>query len=146
MVDWKKVAIEDLRKYPYLKKSLLHIPQRIDVLEEYTKTVKGGMSGSEPVSGGTSTSEDRLINNICERERLEHNYKAVAGLVEMIEEGLDILSRTERLVLERFYINRTQGHVERLCDELGYEQRQIYNIKDNALYKFTTAMYGLIDL
>jgi len=146
MVDWKKVAVEDLRRYQHLKKSLSHIPQRIETLEEYNLAVKGGMSGSEPVSGGTSTSEDRLISNICERERLGHNYKAVKGLVDMIEEGLGMLNKTERLVLERFYINRTQGYVDRLMDELGYEKSRVYQIKDDALHKFTVAMYGLIDL
>jgi hypothetical protein len=51
MVDWKKIAIDDLRRYPHLKESLLHIPKKIEALEEYNQSIKGGMSGSEPVSG-----------------------------------------------------------------------------------------------
>jgi DNA-directed RNA polymerase sigma subunit (sigma70/sigma32) len=146
MVDWKKIAIDDLRRYPHLKESLLHIPKKIEALEEYNQSIKGGMSGSEPVSGGTSTSEDRLISNICERERLGHNYNAVSKLVAMIETALGMLNPTERKVLERFYINRSSGYVERLCDELGYEKSRIYQIKEDALLKYTRTMYGLIEL
>jgi hypothetical protein len=57
-------------------------------------------------------------------------------------EGLD---DRERLVLERFYIQRTRGHVERLMDELHFEKSRVYQCKDEALYKFTISMYGLID-
>ena len=63
-----------------------------------------------------------------------------------IDNALAMLDDQERLVLERFYINRCPGYVDVLCQELGYERSHIYNIKGAALRHFTTAMYGLVEL
>lgn len=143
-MDWKREAIEDLRNYTRRKQSLENLPKRIEALEQDSFSVRAGL-GSEPVSGGTSMAEDRMINNISERERLGHNLCSVRRLVELTEQGLDSLTREERLVLERFFINRQRGYLERLMDELGYERRQIYRIKDNALKKYTMVMFGIVE-
>lgn len=143
-MDWKREAIEDLRNYTRRKQSLENLPRRIEALEQDSLSVRAGL-GSEPVSGGTSMAEDRMINNISERERLGHNLCSVRRLVELTEQGLDSLTREERLVLERFFINRQRGYLERLMDELGYEKSRIYQIKDIALRKYTLQQFGMID-
>ena len=66
-------------------------------------------------------------------------------LLDLIERGLASLDKTERLVLDRFYIDRPKNHVERLMEELNYEKTRVYEIKDQALYKFTIAMYGIVE-
>ena len=81
-----------------------------------------------------------------ERERLAANYKAVSKLVRQIEIALSLLGEDEQLALERFYIHRQEQHVERLCEELGYEKSRVYELKDRALRRFTIAMYGILDL
>lgn len=147
VVNWQKVAIEDLRRYPALRQSLTAIREKQAALDLQAGVVRSSFRDSAPVSGsGTSGAEDKLISNIVERERLDGNYAAVQKLVAQIETALDLLDKTERLVLERFYMHRMDGHVDRLCRELGYEARNIYKIKDNALRKFTVAMYGIVDL
>lgn len=143
-MDWKREAIEDLRNYTRRKQSLENLPRRIEALEQDSLSVRAGL-GSEPVSGGTSMAEDRMINNISERERLGHNLCSVRRLVELTEQGLGSLTREERLVLERFFVNRQRGYLERLENELGYERRQIYRIKDNALKKYTMVMFGIVE-
>lgn len=59
--------------------------------------------------------------------------------------GLAVLDGEERLVLERFYIHRAKGNVERLCDELHLEKSRVYELKDKALRHFTIALYGLTE-
>lgn len=147
MVNWQKVAVEDLRKYSALKQSLVSIREKQAALDMQSATVRSSFRDAEPVSGsGISGAEDKLISRIVERERLEGNYVAVEKLVAQIETALAMLSDVERLVLDRFYINRPPEHVERLCEELGYEARNIYKLKDAALQRFTYAMYGILDL
>ena len=143
-MDWKREAIDDLRNYTRRKQSLENLSRRIEALELDSLSVRAGL-GSEPVSGGTSMAEDRMINNISERERLGHNLCSVRRLVELTEQGLGSLTREERLVLERFFVNRQRGYLERLENELGYERRQIYRIKDNALKKYTMVMFGIVE-
>lgn len=144
-MDWKRSAIEDLRNYRHHKDSLENIPSRIVALRDQYVAIKGGMSDGTPVQGRGSTIEDRMLSNITERERLSHNYRAAQRLVELIERGLNGLDDRERKVLEGMYMGAGRGNVDKLCDELGYEQRQIYRIRDAALHKFTVSMYGITD-
>ena len=147
MVNWQKIAIDDLRKYEHMKQGLLSIREKQAALDLQSGVIRSSFSDREPVSGsGGSGAEDRLISNIVERERLDGNYHAVKKLVAQIDAALAMLDDQERLVLERFYINRCPGYVDRLCEELGYERSHIYNIKSAALRHFTTSMYGLVEL
>ena len=143
MVDYKKLAAEDLKKYNFMRQSLANIPQQIDALKEASLSVKAGMSDSEPISGGGSHAEDRLLTNICKRQMLQHNYKYMALLVEAMDEALNNLDDRERAVLDGLYINPVG--VEYLADKIGYEKSHIYRIKDEALKKYTVAMYGIVE-
>ena len=145
-MDWKKEAIEDLRNYEALKLSLHNIPEAMEALTEQYLSVKSGMSDAIPVNGGTSTAEDKMINNIAKRERLKHNHAAAAKLLDCIDKALQTLTDNERLVLEKFYINRPKRHIEHLCEVLGYEKTRVYEIADKALMRFTKAMYGVTQL
>jgi ArpU family phage transcriptional regulator len=144
-MNWQNEAIEDLKKYTQMRESLENIRERISALKYSYTAIKPATMDTTPVMGGASKNEDRLIDNIVERQRLEYTFKATKKIVDLIEKGLNDLDGKEKLVLERFYIYRTSGHVERLMDELNYEHRRIYQIKDEALYKFTIKMYGIID-
>lgn len=145
-MDWKKVAIEDLRKYPRLKQSLENIPEKMKALEESNYAIKSGFRDREPVSGGTSKGEDRLIDNICEIEKLRFNYAVAKKQVAIIEKAFTMLDEKERIVLTEFYIFRKKNYIERLCEEFGCEVAQIYRMKDHALRKFTESAAGYIDL
>ena len=147
MVNWEKVAIDDLPKYEKMRHSRVSIREKQAALDLQSGVIRSSFRDSEPVSGsGSSGAEDRLISNIVERERLDGNYQAVEKLVAQIDAALAMLDDQERLVLERFYINRCPGSVDRLREELGYEQRQVYRLKDEALRQFAIAMYGIREL
>lgn len=144
-MNWQKEAVNDLKSYIARKQSVESLKERILDLER--RSVKlGGTSNSTPVQGGGNRNEEALVNNIAERERLTMALTAAQKLVDVIEKGLAVLTLEERLVLEKFYINRPTMYLDRLCDELCCEQATVYRIKDRALYRFTVAMYGVIDL
>lgn len=145
-MDWRKAAAADLREYRYIRDSIDNLRGQIEELERQAHTLKGTAYDRTPVKGGTSGWEDRLIGNIDRRGRLGENLRAVQAKVARIERGLAALTDRERRVLDGFYVDRRGQHVERLCEELGYEERNIYNIKDEALKKFTLSMYGIVDL
>lgn len=144
-MNWQNEAIEDLKKYSQMKESLQNIQERITALELDLQTVKSKNFDAEPVQGGVDKYEDHVINNIVERQRLECAYNATEKIVNLIEKGLASLDEKERLVLQRFYIDSAKKHVEKLMEELNYEQRRIYQLKDKAIFKFTITMYGILD-
>jgi DNA-directed RNA polymerase specialized sigma subunit len=144
LVDWKKSAIEDLRNYTGRKESLDNIRERIGALKEHYASIKCSLgSDTGAVQGGGSQVEDRMLNNIVERQRLSYTYSATKRLIELTERGLAGLDDKEQKVLQRMFISPEKGAVSRLCDELGYEQAQVYRMKDQVLYSFTVREYGL---
>lgn len=146
MADWEKHSIEDLREYRAVKESLGTLPEEIRALEEDMQLVKGTRYDKTPVEGGASGYEERLINYIDRKGRLERNLAYAKAKVEIIERGLSVLTDNERLVLTRFYIHREPRYLDRLCGELGYEKTAVYGLKNRALKRFTLAMYGVVDI
>lgn len=145
-MDWKKAAEADLRSYEARLQALENIKTRIAAQKLNLEGFKTAAADKEPVKGGTSRHDDRMINCIVEIERLKRNYSVTSRLVQLIEKGLSGLSSEERDVLDCFYINQQHRSLETLKEKLGYEKSQIYRIKDRALYVFTISCYGLIDL
>ena len=141
----EQAAIEDLKKHRAREESLRNIAERIKALKEKSVAIKSSSTSAAPIKGGGNRVEDRLLDNIVERERLRHTYRATKHLVEIVERGLSNLEEDERFILDAFYISRQKKHIERCTERLHLEQAQVYRMKDKALYKFTIAMYGLID-
>jgi hypothetical protein len=144
-MNWRKEAENDLRNHQRRIDALDNSREKIKALKDQMVAVKAGMSDSTPVIGGGNRAQENMVNCIAECERLEYTMKATEKLVDIVDKGLATLTPEERRVLELFYINRVRGHVEQLMEEMHLESSQIYRIKDAALYKFTTSIYGIID-
>ena len=107
--------------------------------------IRSATTDGTPVSGGTSTREDAMVNNIARREELKLAMKEARAWVKIVDSGLAVLDEEERHILDRFYIHRDKGNVERLCDELHLEKTRVYELKDKALRHFTMALYGVVE-
>ncbi len=133
-MDWRKIAAEDLRQYPYLKAGYKHNEDRIRDLDERIARL---------TTSGIAADDDRIIECVTNRDKLKLSNGAIAPLVKPVEDSLKLLSENERCVLTRMYINNEKKALDRLCEELCYEKSRIYQIRNEALRKFTVAMYGI---
>lgn len=146
-MDWRKMSIERLRDYENRKRALELIPEQIETLEMNFTAIRSASSDSTPVKGGSGNKrEDALINNIAKREELERNLGIAEAEVRITETALATLTDEERTVLYKFFINRPRRHIEELCEQLCYEKTRVYEIKDNALRKFTLSCYGIVEI
>ena len=144
-MNWKKEAVNDLRTYPQRKAACENIRERIQILDEQFKSLKGA-STDMPVKGGMSRQEEKLLDNIYEREKLQFSLKIAEALVKLTEKGLEALEKRERQILEGFYFEKRENQVERLCEGFFLEKTRLYELRDIALRKFTMAMYGTVDI
>lgn len=144
-MNWQKEAVNDLKTYQERVQGSISISERIKILEERYITLKGVSSG-EPVMGGTSKQEDKLINNIDERERLKAALNEVNRLIKLTDNALNSLSDKDKFILEMFFINRPHNYKDILCEKFHVEEAQIYRMKDAALKKYTIAMYGIVEI
>lgn len=89
---------------------------------------------------GSETDKNKNPEYIMLTERL---YR-IEQLIAITKTGLKALTPQQRLVLEKFYVNRNDGYIEDLCEELCVEKSTVYRIKNAALEMFVATQYGRI--
>jgi hypothetical protein len=147
VLNWQKISIERLREYETRQQALELIPEQIAALKLQSVSIRSAKTDGTPTRDGSGNKrEDALINNIVMREELEKNYKIAKKEVNITEKGLSGLNAEQKKILYRFYINKSRGHVELLCEELCLERSRVYSLKDEALKKFTLACYGVVEI
>lgn len=143
---WKREAIADLRRYSAQKQSLQNTKERIRALEQQYTSVRSNSAASTPVKGGGNRMEDAMLDNIVLRDKLKLTRAVVSRILKSIERGLNALDERDQLILHRFYIAPERGAANRLAGELGVEVRQVYNLREQALYRFTLNQYGISEI
>lgn len=145
--NWCVYSIQRLRDYEDKQRAVINLTEQIKVLEEKFTAIRSATTDSTPVQGGTDNRrEEMLMYNIATREELKKNLDIIEHDLAITENGLNALTDTELKILTRFYVNRTKGYVERLCDELFISKTELYRQKDEALKRFTMVCYGIVEL
>ena len=141
--DWLIPRLRDLEQE---REALQNIPERIHPLEIAFAGLRASNTDGDVVSGGENHREEAMLANIAERDALRLNLEVTKREVRQVEKALSRLSPDEALVLERFYIHREPGHVERLCEELNMEKSQVYNVKNRAMIRLARMLHGQVNL
>lgn len=143
-MNWRKETVNDLKELKYLATYVDAYPDMLKELDARMTRVRSGKDEQTPVSGGGGTRvEDDWLSCIVKKERLAWQYGERRLKLERMHRALALLDDRERLVLEYFYVSRPKNHLDRLCDQLGYEKSQVYRLKDEALKNLTIALYGI---
>lgn len=143
-MNWKDSAIDRLRRYDAMRLAVSNIPAEIARLEVQASSIRGARIDSTPVNSGGSGREDAMLTNLVQRKELEWSLEQAKNWVKTVDNALSALSPEQRLVLTRLYIMPERKNIERLCMELGMEHSSIYRRRDQALHRFTIALYGFI--
>ena len=141
-MKWKSEAIERLNCYKAMEQAVHNIPKELAMLEADACAVRGARPDRISGSSHMGPRDDILIGNIMKRQELKRTYENACLWVDATRGALSVLSPEEKLILESMYVSPERGVVNRLCSELGVEQSSVYRKRDNALYRFTMALYG----
>ena len=143
-MNWKYEAAAKLKEYPLRLASIEHIDAELRRLEAEFDRIRSSVSDGTPVKGsGAPSRDDAIINNIVLRGELENCLEDAKEWCRIYSSAWDMLEDEERHILDRMYVHRMKGNVERLRDELGLEDvRSVYRRKDKALERFTLLLYG----
>lgn len=144
-MNWRNEAIEKLRRYDTMQQAMRNIPEEIARLKAEASALRSASAETIHVRGGGGSREDALINNLVQRHELEWTLRQVRQWLNVADRGLLALDADERLILRHLYLYPKKGAAEQLCSELGVEQSSIYRKRDQALQRFTTALYGFLE-
>lgn len=144
-MNWKNEAMEKLRRYDIMRQALRNIPEEIERLKAEAAVLRSASADGVCVRGSGGRQEDARINNIVQRQELEQTLTQVRQWLSVTDRGLIALDEDQRLILQRLYLYPQKGAIERLCSELGMEQSSVYRKRDQALHRFTAAIYGFLE-
>lgn len=144
-MNWRNEAIEKLRRYDTMRQAMRNIPEEIARLKAEATALRSASAETAHVRGGGGGREDALINNLVQRQELEQTLRQVRQWLNVADRGLLALNADERLILQHLYLYPQKGAAERLCNELGLEQSSIYRKRDQAIHRFTAAIYGFLE-
>lgn len=146
-MDYKKMALNDLKDYNKVKTGISNLIDRIHELEEGIDGVNVQQFTSDRVQScsGDNPEERRIVDAMAELNELRPRLDYSIAKNKRIDKALSMLTEQQRSILDRFHINKTENHVQILCAELGYEKSNIYNFYNEAMRDFTIAMYSIVD-
>lgn len=139
---WRMDALNELQSHAARKISILNIQKRIASLERDVVAIRSSTSDGTPVQGGGSGREAMLLNNIVERQRLTESLKRTREEVDRVEQALSALTDDNRRILECFFVSPRKGAAIQLANEMGIDEKTVYNRRNDAIWMFKTAMYG----
>ena len=141
MINWKKEAIEELKRLEDLKESIHHLNERIELTQNQLYNISAVQIGERV--GGSDDGDDVRLSKMVELEELKARKLITEKRVQLLQDCLDKLSEEQRLILDRFYIRRTSDYIEELEEVLFKSRTQIYYEKDNALRRLVRLLYGI---
>lgn len=142
-MDWKIEATDKLKQYEAKRQSLQIIPLEIAQIESTMTGIRSARTDSIAIrNSGGNARENMMLSCIVRKEELQRNLEQAELWVEAVTTALDALNDDERKILDRMYIHREKKAADRLAGELFVDVATVYRWKDDALRKFTIALYG----
>lgn len=145
MVDFMdKQAEYTLETYAALITGINNRKDRIMEWESEKKGIKSGRADGMPTRGGSCKRNDRIDELIINIDREKEELRRDERERERIERALAVLTKEQKTMLERFYINKERRAADRLAEELGIDIRTVYRRREEAKRLFRIAMYGRV--
>ena len=141
MINWKKEAIEELKRLEDLKESIHSLNERIELTQSQLYNISAVQIGERV--GGSGDGDDVRLSKMVELEELKARKLITEKRVQLLQDCLDKLSEEQRLILNRFYIRHTNDYIEELEEVLYKSRTQIYQEKDRALRRLVRLLYGI---
>lgn len=138
-MNWKEEATQRLADYKTMRVSLNSMRRELKRLEMEATALR---SGTVQLGSGSGRREDRQLNNLIRRQELENAFEQAVLWVTTTEQALSCLPPQDKEMLVRIYIEGDWGNATKLAQDLGMERSTVYRKKDEALRKFTVALYG----
>ena len=145
-MDWKVEAIEKLKNYEANRRALDSIPLELERLgAAYTGIRAAKLDGTPTAKGSGNEREEAMLSNIVHRDELKRRLKEAQLWVKIVDGGLSILDDEDRLTLDLCFIHKMKGSIDELCERLCVEKSAAYRRRDEALRRFTLALYGPLE-
>ena len=141
-VNYKKLAIKELRTYKDLEKSIRLGEKRIKDIEQ-SGSGKSYSMGLGIQRSNDNNTEDYIIALIEEKENTAQHIAVNKLKLSVIQAVLHEMTEEEIKILKMFYIERKRYHYVQLEQELYCSHSHVYNKRNAALKKYILLRFGV---
>ena len=141
-MNWKAEAISKLREFDSMRQAVRIIPDELTRLEMEAIALQRTIPKKRRSAIQARQQEDALLTNRMRQQELEETLHRARIWLQSVSTAFSTLTPEEKLILNRFFIMPEKGAAFLLCEELGREESTIYRKREQALRKFTVALYG----
>lgn len=136
-------AIERLCNYELMCVAVKNLQEQIRWLKLQQEGIHGVRTDRVVVQSQPGGREERLLEHIEQRQKLEIALKNTRRWLQITERAIKALSNEEQMILRSFYMQRSSQTMNELCQRLKLEKSSIYRKRDRALEKLVLVLYGV---
>lgn len=143
----KRISIgqikDDLADYGFYLTHSKTQRENIKRIEMQMSSVKGPQYSFVPTSGGGSRQEDRLVELIMRKDKLEQDLLDGKHLAEEFESYFRQMDPMEVDIIKTLWVYHKRDGVRALSDKYSYSVSNIYRISDQSLSAMARIRYGV---
>lgn len=141
-MNYKKWLIEDLLTLERQRFAISQLREELETVEAEYTAIKATNYDKMPTGSGENVQEEKLLTAIAKKDELRASLIYTEKHVADMERLLKQLPDDERQIIERTFVGQEKYAAESLADELGYERRNIYRMRNRALLHLAQLRYG----
>lgn len=140
-IDWDRTTIELLRHHEENAVALANLR------DEYASLTDGlgAVDYSRDRVASSGEADDGMINRYIQKSTIEEKIKLLAQEERQYNRAWAALTEDERRILMEFFQRGrrpSKEAVDTLCELYGYEHRNIYYLRKEALQRFKRLLFG----
>lgn len=141
-MNYKKWLIEDLQNLERQRFAITQLREELETVEAEYAAIKATNYDKMPTGSGENVQEEKLLTAIAKKDELRASLIYTEKHVADMERLLKQLPDDERQIIERTFVGQEKYAADSLADELGYERRNIYRMRNRALLHLAQLRYG----
>lgn len=142
MISYFKAVEYQLKNYNDNKMAIDYLKKKLELTNNRKYKLESNKLDITGVRGGGITTEDNLIKQIDEADKIKRRLEYIQCEVDSMERAFRQLTEEQQLVLREFYIKNNRHALSILIPELNYSKTHIYRMKQTALEELTSKLYG----
>jgi DNA-directed RNA polymerase sigma subunit (sigma70/sigma32) len=149
MIAWKYIdktaaTISAMRDYDNMRAIINNTPDEIKTIYENLSSPRASAISGVPSTRNPQSSEDRLADQIDRLDVLRERYSTAVAYMKWFEPAWGTMTDREKHILRECYMTESlrNGARLRLSEELNYTERHIDNLRDKALKRLRTLLFG----
>jgi len=127
VMNWRAEAISKLKEYPARRQAVAGLPAELQRVELRCQAARA------------AGAQDDALSALALKKELRERWRETSLWVSFVEGALEVLEPEELKVLDCFYIHPAKNKTS----VLGMSPREAYPIREQALRRFTFALYGI---